>query len=92
MKIYVSNLNESWIVDRLRNEWIDENDKFSTDDIKEAGIIWIISPWTWNKIPKRHLKNKYVFCTIKAKPRSNLKTNPSSRKGKWTLRKKIESR
>lgn len=64
MKIYVSNLNESWIVDRLRNEWIHENDKFSTDDIKEADIIWIISPWTWNKIPKRHLKNKYVFCTI----------------------------
>jgi len=23
-----------------------------------------LSPWTWNNIPKRHLKNKKVFCTI----------------------------
>jgi glycosyltransferase involved in cell wall biosynthesis len=27
-------------------------------------IVWIITPWTWNKIPKRYLKKKKVICTI----------------------------
>ena len=64
MKIFVSNLNESWIVDRFRNEWIEENREIFTEKIKEADIIWIISPWTWQKIPKKFLKSKFVICTI----------------------------
>ena len=64
MKIFVSNLNESWIVDRFRNEWIEENREIFTEKIKEADIVWIISPWTWQKIPKKYLKSKFVICTI----------------------------
>ena len=64
MKIFISNLNESWIVDRFRNEWIEANKEIFTDRIKEADIVWIISPWTWKKIPKRYLKSKFVICTI----------------------------
>ena len=64
MKIFVSNLNESWIVDRFRNEWIEENREIFTEKIKEADIIWIISPWTWQKIPKKYLKSKFVICPI----------------------------
>lgn len=64
MKIYLSNLNESWIVDRLRREWYQNNKNISTKFIKNSSLIWIISPWTWKKISKSHLKNKKVLCTI----------------------------
>lgn len=64
MKIYLSNLNESWVVDRFREDWYKHNKQISTERINESDIIWIISPWVWRKIPKRHLKNKKVVCSI----------------------------
>ncbi len=64
MKIFIPNLNESWVVDRFRNEFINKNQNLIVDSIKNSTIVWIISPWTWKKIPKRHLKNKTVVCTI----------------------------
>ena len=64
MKIYLSKINESWIVDRVREEWYEFNKEISTDKIKEADIIWIIAPWVWKKIPKKHLKNKKLFVPI----------------------------
>jgi len=63
MKIYLSKINESWIVDRLRTEWYQFNPSISTESIRSADIIWVIAPWMWKKIPKRHLKNKKVICT-----------------------------
>ncbi len=63
MKIYLSKINESWIVDRVRAEWYKYNPSISTEKIKEANIIWIIAPWVWKKTPKRHLKNKKVICS-----------------------------
>lgn len=64
MKVYLTNLNESWIVDRLRNQWYEFNSSISTENIKESQIIWIIAPWLWKKIKKKDLKNKYVICSI----------------------------
>ena len=64
MKIYLSNLNESWVVDRLRKDWYKENPDISTYNIKHSDIIWIISPWVWKKISKRNLLNKKVICSI----------------------------
>lgn len=64
MKVYLTDLNESWIVDRLRNEWYDYNHKISTNSIKEADIIWIIAPWLWKKNKKKYLKDKKVICSI----------------------------
>lgn len=64
MKIYLSNLNESWIVDRLRNEWIESNKELVVKNPKDCEIIWIISPWTWKKINKKYLRKKFVVCTI----------------------------
>ena len=63
MKIYLSKINESWIVDRVREEWYLHNKKISTEKIKEAEILWIIAPWVWKKIPLRHLKRKKVVCS-----------------------------
>ncbi len=64
MKVYLSNINESWVVDRFRDDWYKENLDISTEDIKKSDVIWIISPWLWKKIPKRYLKNKKVICSI----------------------------
>lgn len=64
MKIFLSNLNENWIVDRLKSEWEQYNSEITTNKIRSADIVWIISPWTWKKIPLKHLKNKIVVCTI----------------------------
>jgi len=64
MKIYLSNINESWVVDRFRRDWYKNNQPISTESIKEADIIWIIAPWKWKKVPKKHLKTKKVVCSI----------------------------
>jgi len=64
MKIYLNEANESWVVDRFRKEWIENNLDSMTENIEEADIVWIIAPWTWKKINKKHLKNKKVVCTI----------------------------
>ena len=64
MKVYLNSANESWVVDRFREEWVSNNEFITTDNIKEADIVWIIAPWTWKKIPKRYLKSKIVVCTI----------------------------
>ncbi len=64
MKVYLSEINESWIVDRIREDWYKENPDISTRNIKNSEMIWIISPWVWRKLPKRKLKTNKVICTI----------------------------
>ena len=64
MKIYLNEANESWVVDRFRKEWIENNLDSMTENIEEADIVWIIAPWTWRKLSKRHLKQKKVVVTV----------------------------
>ena len=64
MKVYLSKINESWIIDRMRKEWYEHNFEVSTEKINESDIIWIISPWLWKKIPKRYLKKNKVVCSV----------------------------
>ena len=64
MKVYLSKINESWIIDRMRKEWYEHNSEVSTEKINESDIIWIISPWLWKKIPKRYLKKNKVVCSV----------------------------
>ncbi len=64
MKIYIPKINESWVVDRFRKEWITNNKDLHTPFMYNCDIIWILSPWTWNKISQKNLKNKKVVCTI----------------------------
>ncbi len=63
MKVYLSKINESWIIDRVRHEWYEHSKNISTKEIKNADIIWIIAPWVWKKLPKNHLKSKKVICS-----------------------------
>lgn len=64
MKIYVSKINESWIIDRVRNEWIANNKETHTRFISKADVVWIVAPWLWKKIPKKYLENKFILCSI----------------------------
>ena len=58
MKVYLSEINESWIIDRVRDEWHKNNQEITTDNIHESDVIWIISPWLWKKLPKKLLEEK----------------------------------
>ena len=64
MKVYLNKINESWVVDRFRDEWENFNSDISTSKIKEADIVWIFTPWLWNNIKKRHLKTKSVVFNL----------------------------
>lgn len=63
MKVYVSKINESWIIDRVRKEWYEYCVEISTKNIKNADLIWIIAPWVWKEIPKKYLLDKKVICS-----------------------------
>ena len=64
MKIYINSPKESWVVDRFVKEWKENNKNISTNLLSKADLIWIISPWTWKKLSKKHLSSKKVICTI----------------------------
>ena len=64
MKVYLNSPKENWIVDRFIKEWKKYNKQLSTNFIKNSDIVWIISPWTYEKLPKEVLKTKKVLSTI----------------------------
>ena len=45
MKIYLTKINESWIIDRIKNEWTVNNKKITTKNPYFSEIIWDIAPW-----------------------------------------------
>lgn len=63
-KIFLNKLNENWIVDRLRKEYISNNKEHITNFQSKSDIIWMIAPWTWKQINRQNLKNKITVCTI----------------------------
>ena len=52
MKIFVSNLNESWIVDRFRNEWIEENREILQKKLKKLILFGLFLPGHGKKFLK----------------------------------------
>ena len=64
MKVYSNRVRESWIIDRVNEEWAENNLDIYTSKIKHADIIWIIANWVWKKTPKKHLDNKKVVASI----------------------------
>ena len=63
-KVYLNKARENWILDRLRFEWYTHNQTISAKSIFLADIIWICSPWTWDKVSKKQMKKKKVICSI----------------------------
>ena len=58
MKIYLTDISESWIIDRIKREWILNNKKITTKFSFMSDIIWDIAPWSTNPsfIRKNHTK------------------------------------
>ena len=64
MKVYLTKINESWIVDKMRSEFYSFNPEITTDKIKNADIVWVIAPWLANKLKTKKFKNKKVLCSV----------------------------
>lgn len=67
-KIYILTEKENWVVNDLENEWIKANQynkkyKYCTS-IQEADIIWILSDYIAERIPKEIYLTKTVITTI----------------------------
>ena len=57
MKIYITKIKESWIIDRIKKEWEVYQNEFTTKNQFNADILWVIAPWAINQ-DKLHKKNK----------------------------------
>jgi glycosyltransferase involved in cell wall biosynthesis len=64
VKIYLQAPNENWILDRIKQEWYMLKSDFSTNNVHESDLIWLISAWQWNSIPAKALREKKVIATI----------------------------
>ena len=64
MKIYINKVNEDWIVDKLREDFIKHNKEFSTRYLKLSHILWIMSPWTFKLKNLNKISHKKILYTI----------------------------
>ena len=64
MKIFIPEIKESWIIDRVNRDWKKYNKEITTKFINNADIIWVNAPWIWDKISKKHLGRKKTLCSI----------------------------
>lgn len=64
MSVYVLAPNESWICDRLVNEWYVGNADISTKRINDASTVWLYAEWCWKNVPLDFLLHRKVLVTI----------------------------
>ena len=64
MKIYLTKINESWIIDRIKNEWTINNKKITTKNPYFSNIIWDIAPWASKPTYIKKFKNKKIIQSI----------------------------
>lgn len=64
MKIYLTKINESWIIDRIKNEWTINNKKITTTNPYFSNIIWDIAPWASKPTYIKKFKNKKIIQSI----------------------------
>ena len=64
MKVFLTKINESWIVDKIREEFYKEFPNITTNKIREADIVWVIAPWLSPKLNLKKLRNKKVLCSV----------------------------
>jgi glycosyltransferase involved in cell wall biosynthesis len=63
MRVFVLAPREDWICDRLASEWYDNFSQYSTRNLYEADVIWLLAGWCWNHIPVSMLSNKKLIVT-----------------------------
>ena len=60
-KIYINKVNEDWIIDRVRGEWIEHQNSVSKFAFNADGV-WLIAPWNVsNKKIKRFGSKKLIY-------------------------------
>jgi len=64
MKVFVLAPRENWIVDRLANEWQQNNQDIDCSNPADADVIWLLAGWCWRHIHPNILAQKKVICTI----------------------------
>lgn len=64
VKVYTNRINESWVVDRFKNEFIKFNKQTTTRHMFLSDIVWIISPWTWKAKDFSKIKNKKIIYSV----------------------------
>lgn len=63
-KVFINTASENWVVDRFIKEWNRYNYKQEKSYRGRKKIIWLIAPWTWEKIPRKYLERNKTLCTI----------------------------
>jgi len=63
-KVYFLGANESWICDRFKQEWDEDNSDISVQSPYDADVIWLNANWCWKRLPVELLQNRKVITTI----------------------------
>ena len=63
LKLFINKANEKWIIDRLRNEWIRNNNSI-TRFYTSANMLWIIAPWKWDNKKLEKNSSRKVVCSV----------------------------
>ena len=63
-KVFTLAPGEGWIVDRFVKEWSEDNADIATNDPFSADVIWLLSDWSWQKLPLALLRSKRVITTV----------------------------
>lgn len=62
MKIYTTNIKESWIIDRIKKEWMSNFSNYVANMAIYSDVIWVIAPWAIsNKFIKRYKNKKIIY-------------------------------
>jgi glycosyltransferase involved in cell wall biosynthesis len=64
MKVFATAPGENWILDRISQEWYLKKQEYSTTNILESDIIWLIDGYSWQKINTNLLMSKKVVLTV----------------------------
>jgi len=61
MKIYTTKIKESWIIDRIKDEWEIYQKKYVSKIKLKSDIIWVIAPWAINDKILINSRKKIVY-------------------------------
>lgn len=61
MKINITKIKESWIIDRIKSEWIENNKLIYSRYPVFSDLIWVIAPWSLNLDFVKKFKNKKII-------------------------------
>lgn len=68
MKLFINEIHEDWICNRIRSEFVKahdfNNDNYLVDDVSEADVVWLLFGWGWMNISPKILENRKVILTV----------------------------